>query len=102
MSSIKLFSLFLNFNRLFMKNIILSLFVYLSATVYSQNTEVIAGQQFFKSISIGGENLILNGGGLREKYWFDLIRSGAIFEKTKTQMDRRLFTKMMKWLSTSN
>lgn len=49
---------------------------------YAQNTTVIAGQQFFKSISLGNETLVLNGGGLREKYWFDLYVA-ALYLKNK-------------------
>jgi len=76
------FSLFLYLNRLIMKIIILTLFIYLSTALFSQNTVVIAGQQFFKSISVGGENLVLNGGGLREKYWIDLYVA-ALYLKNK-------------------
>lgn len=55
-----------------MKIVFLISIICLSTHFYAQNTVTIAGQQFFKSISVGNETLILNGGGLREKYWFDL------------------------------
>lgn len=65
-----------------MKIVFLFSLLFLTNQFYAQNTTVIAGQQFFKSISLGNETLVLNGGGLREKYWFDLYVA-ALYLKNK-------------------
>lgn len=54
----------------------------LAGPLCAQNTVAIAGQQFFKSITVGNETLVLNGGALREKYWFDLYVA-ALYLKNK-------------------
>ena len=62
-----------------------SLFVLLSFYNFSQNkTTVLHGVTFYSEIKLGANNLVLNGGGLREKYFFDLY-VGALFLQQKSK-----------------
>ena len=62
-----------------------SLFVFLSFYNFSQNkTTVLHGVTFYSEIKLGANNLVLNGGGLREKYFIDLY-VGALFLQQKSK-----------------
>ena len=62
-----------------------SLFVLLCFYNFSQNkTTVLHGVTFYSEIKLGANNLVLNGGGLREKYFFDLY-VGALFLQQKSK-----------------
>ena len=62
-----------------------SLFVFLSFYNFSQNkTTVLHGVTFYSEIKLGANNLVLNGGGLREKYFFDLY-VGALYLEQKSK-----------------
>ena len=62
-----------------------SLFVFLSFYNFSQNkTTVLHGVTFYSEIKLGSNNLVLNGGGLREKYFFDLY-VGALYLEQKSK-----------------
>lgn len=50
----------------------------------AQNTTKINEVQFFKQIKINEQDLVLNGGGLREKYWFDLYVVGLYLREKTT------------------
>ncbi|MEN9422024.1 MAG: hypothetical protein RLZZ107_1504, partial [Bacteroidota bacterium] len=43
----------------------------LTATSFAQ-TKKYHGVSFYTDLKLGDENLVLNGAGLREKYWMDL------------------------------
>jgi hypothetical protein len=61
------------------------LFVFLSFYNFSQNkTTVLHGVTFYSEIKLGTDNLVLNGGGLREKYFIDLY-VGALFLQQKSK-----------------
>ena len=62
-----------------------SLFIFLSFYNFSQNkTTVLHGVTFYSEIKLGANNLVLNGGGLREKYFFDLY-VGALYLEQKSK-----------------
>ena len=61
------------------------LFVFLSFYNFSQNkTTVLHGVTFYSEIKLGADNLVLNGGGLREKWFIDLY-VGALFLQQKSK-----------------
>ena len=62
-----------------------SLFVLLSFYNFAQNkTTVLHGVTFYSEIKLGANNLVLNGGGLREKYFIDLY-VGALYLEQKSK-----------------
>ena len=62
-----------------------SLFVLLSFYNFAQNkTTVLHGVTFYSEIKLGADNLVLNGGGLREKYFIDLY-VGALYLEQKSK-----------------
>ncbi|MFM6934091.1 MAG: chalcone isomerase family protein [Flavobacteriales bacterium] len=65
-----------------MKKVLLLLFVALSAQIMAQS-KTISGVKFPLTEKIGKQELVLNGGGLREKYWMDLYVA-ALYVETKT------------------
>jgi hypothetical protein len=65
-----------------MKNILCILFLFISVQLFAQ-TKTISGVKFPTTIKLGNDNLLLNGGGLREKYWMDLYVA-ALYLETKT------------------
>jgi hypothetical protein len=76
-------SLFLrNQKNLIMKNLILILFFFIGIESFAQ-TKTINGVKFPLTEKIGKNELVLNGGGLREKYWMDLYVA-ALYLETKT------------------
>ncbi|MES2589657.1 MAG: chalcone isomerase family protein [Bacteroidota bacterium] len=75
-----------------MKKIILVLFLSCNLSIFSQKTVTIENVEFFKSIKVGGENLIVNGGGLREKYWIDLYVA-ALYLKNKSSEASKIIQK---------
>jgi len=64
-----------------MKKLSFLLLIIISFTVNAQLT--IDGITLPKKVSVGKTELILNGGGIREKYWIDLYVSG-LYLKTKS------------------
>jgi hypothetical protein len=79
----------LNFLSLFektknelMKNLTLLLFLFIGLETFAQ-TKTINGVKFPLTEKIGKNELVLNGGGLREKYWMDLYVA-ALYLETKT------------------
>lgn len=76
-----------------MKKTILLFGILLSAsTFFAQNTTKISGHDFFKTITVGDEKLDLNGGGLREKYFFDLYIA-ALYLKDKNSDASKIISK---------
>ena len=76
-------SLFLrNTKTYIMKNLILILFFFIGIESFAQ-TKTINGVKFPLTEKIGKNELVLNGGGLREKYWMDLYVA-ALYLETKT------------------
>jgi hypothetical protein len=65
-----------------MKNLILILFFFIGIESFAQ-TKTISGVKFPLTEKIGKNELVLNGGGLREKYWMDLYVA-ALYLETKT------------------
>jgi hypothetical protein len=64
----------------------------ISNILVAQNTTKIYGHEFFKTISAGSEKLELNGGGLREKYFFDLYIA-ALYLKEKNSDASKIIAK---------
>jgi hypothetical protein len=58
------------------------------STIFAQNTTKIYGHEFFNSITVGNEKLELNGGGLREKYFFDLYIAGLYLKNKSTDASK--------------
>ena len=58
----------------------LILAILISASTYKS----IEGVEFKDEITIGKEKLVLNGLGLREKYWFDLYVAGLYLKNKST------------------
>jgi hypothetical protein len=65
-----------------MKNLTLLLFLFIGLETFAQ-TKTINGVKFPLTEKIGKNELVLNGGGLREKYWMDLYVA-ALYLETKT------------------
>lgn len=65
-----------------MKNLILLLFLFLGLESFAQ-TKTISGVKFPSTEKIGKNELVINGGGLREKYWMDLYVA-ALYLEVKT------------------
>ena len=65
-----------------MKNLTLFLFLFIGLSSFAQ-TKTINGVKFPLTEKIGKNELVLNGGGLREKYWMDLYVA-ALYLETKT------------------
>lgn len=65
-----------------MKNLTLLLFLFIGLESFAQ-TKTINGVKFPLTEKIGKNELVLNGGGLREKYWMDLYVA-ALYLETKT------------------
>lgn len=61
-------------------------------TILAQGTTKISGHEFFNSITVGDEKLELNGGGLREKYFFDLYIA-ALYLKNKNSDASKIIAK---------
>lgn len=61
----------------------MSLFALVLAALGSANAGQLAGVTMPDTVSVGGTNLVLNGMGLREKYFFD-IYVGALYLPAKT------------------
>lgn len=66
-----------------MKTIKTLALITLSLLISSSTTKNVEGVDFKESISIEGHELVLNGAGLREKYWLDLYVMG-IYLNSKT------------------
>ncbi len=69
------------------KNILFltSLLTFVSFSIFSQSkTTIINGDTFYSEIKLGDDKLILNGGGLREKYFIDLYVA-ALFLSQKSK-----------------
>ena len=65
-----------------MKNVLFFLFLFIGLESFAQ-TKTINGVKFPLTEKIGKNELVLNGGGLREKYWMDLYVA-ALYLETKT------------------
>jgi hypothetical protein len=62
-----------------------SIFMFFSFSHFSQSkTTVLHGVTFYTEIKLAENNLVLNGGGLREKYFIDLY-VGALFLQQKSK-----------------
>jgi hypothetical protein len=68
--------------NIIMKNLTLLLFLLIGLESFAQ-TKTINGVKFPLTEKIGKNELVLNGGGLREKYWMDLYVA-ALYLETKT------------------
>lgn len=66
--------------KAFKSTLLLVLAILFSAATY----KTIEGVNFDDEITVNGEKLVLNGVGLREKYWLDLYVAG-MYMKAKTQ-----------------
>lgn len=75
-----------------MKFLVYCLSLTLFSQLSAQNTTTVAGHQFFKLITVGNEALVLNGGGLREKYWIDLYVA-ALYLRTKNADGNKIIHK---------
>jgi hypothetical protein len=76
-----------------MKKTTLLFAIILSGTMFfAQNTSKIYGHEFFNTITVGSEKLELNGGGLREKYFFDLYIAG-LYLKNKSADASKIISK---------
>jgi len=65
-----------------MKKLNLMLILFLGFQAFGQ-TKTISGVKFPLTEKIGKNELVLNGGGLREKYWMDLYVA-ALYLEAKT------------------
>jgi len=65
-----------------MKNLTLLLFLFIGLESFTQ-TKTFNGVKFPLTEKIGKNELVLNGGGLREKYWMDLYVA-ALYLESKT------------------
>jgi hypothetical protein len=68
--------------NIIMKNLTLLLFLLIGLESFAQ-TKTINGVKFPLTEKIGKNELVLNGGGLREKYWMDLYVA-ALYLESKT------------------
>ncbi|MGV3630787.1 MAG: chalcone isomerase family protein [Bacteroidota bacterium] len=75
-----------------MKNLFFTFLLLLCFQALGQHTVKIQNVEFFKTITVGEQKLVVNGGGLREKYWFDLYVA-ALYLKTKSTDASRIINK---------
>ncbi len=75
-----------------MKKLILIPLLLFQLQALAQNTVKIENVEFYKSITVGEEKLVVNGGGLREKYWFDLYVA-ALYLKSKSTDASKIINK---------
>ncbi len=73
-----------------MKSIKLLLFVAIGFTSFGQ-TKTISGVKFPLTEKIGKNELVLNGGGLREKYWMDLYVAALYLDTKSTDASKIIF-----------
>lgn len=70
--------------------ILMALFLAGSMTAVAQ-TKTIAGVKFPTKTEINGKSLVMNGGGLREKYWIDLYVAALYVEDKTTDPGKIIF-----------
>ena len=73
-----------------MKNLILILFFFIGIESFAQ-TKTISGVKFPLTEKIGKNELVLNGGGLREKYWMDLYVAALYLEVKTTDASKVIY-----------
>ncbi|MCX8487159.1 MAG: chalcone isomerase family protein [Crocinitomicaceae bacterium] len=73
-----------------MKNLILILFFFIGIESFAQ-TKTISGVKFPLTEKIGKNELVLNGGGLREKYWMDLYVAALYLEAKTTDASKVIY-----------
>ena len=73
-----------------MKNLILILFFFIGIESFAQ-TKTINGVKFPLTEKIGKNELVLNGGGLREKYWMDLYVAALYLEAKTTDASKVIY-----------
>lgn len=73
-----------------MKNLACILFLLIGFQSFSQ-TKTISGVKFPTTAKIGKNNLVLNGGGLREKYWMDLYVAALYLEAKTTDASKVIY-----------
>ena len=73
-----------------MKNLILILFFFIGIESFAQ-TKTINGVKFPLTEKIGKNELVLNGGGLREKYWMDLYVAALYLEVKTTDASKVIY-----------
>jgi hypothetical protein len=71
-----------------MKTGFFSVILFVCLGLNAQETTKIEGQQFYKSITVGDEKLVLNGGGLREKYFIDLYVAALYLKEKSTDASK--------------
>lgn len=71
-----------------MKSSLLLIVLFFSLSLSAQETVKIEGQQFYKTITVGDEKLVINGGGLREKYFFDLYVAALYLKEKSTDASK--------------
>ncbi|MDB3907884.1 chalcone isomerase family protein, partial [Crocinitomicaceae bacterium] len=70
-----------------MKNLLVVLFVGLSAGLFAQDRTV-AGETFPAKLDVKGTKLVFNGAGLREKYTLDLYVAALYLPKQTTDANK--------------
>lgn len=70
-----------------MKNLLVLLFVGMSAGLFAQNRTV-AGETFPAKLDVKGTKLVFNGAGLREKYTLDLYVAALYLPKQTTDASK--------------
>ncbi|MEN9743155.1 MAG: hypothetical protein RLZZ65_960 [Bacteroidota bacterium] len=75
-----------------MKKIALFLLLTLGLTSVSiAQTKKIHGVNFYTELKLGDENLVLNGAGLREKYWMDLYVAALYLPKKSNEAGKIIY-----------
>jgi hypothetical protein len=77
------FCIFVEYKFDDMKKIIFLSLIFLAFKLNAQSTKTISGVKFPTNTTVGTKELVLNGGGLREKYFFDLYVA-ALYLKAKS------------------
>lgn len=73
-----------------MKKLNLMLILFLGLQAFGQ-TKTISGVKFPLTEKIGKNELVLNGGGLREKYWMDLYVAALYLEAKTTDASKVIY-----------
>jgi hypothetical protein len=69
-----------------MKNVVLFSLIFISNLSLAQ--KVIGGVVFPDKVSVGGSSLVLNGGGVREKYFMDLYSCGLYIKQKSSDANK--------------
>lgn len=68
----------------------MSLVALVLAAIGSANAGELAGVSMPDSVSVGGQNIVLNGMGLREKYFFDIYVGGLYLPAKTTDANKAI------------